>query len=174
MDPLNHDKHRRRTPFDLVDDEFDRLFDEIPWMSSIQEMIDEISNEIDMPNRTVYGLCIEIEADGKTRITEFADLPLRQRDTKSFEERKMVTDIIEDDKEVAITVELPGVEREDINLNVTKDSLEITVDNPKRKHHKRFGLPCSVKPNTMKSTYKNGVLDVSIKKEESGASAAIK
>ena len=166
MDPLNHDKHRRRNPFDLIDDEFDRLFDEIPWMSSIQEMIDEISNEIDMPDGAVYGLCIEIEADGKTSITEFTDLPLRQRGTK-IEKYKMVTDIIEDDKEVAVTVELPGVEREDINLNVTKDSLEITVDNPKRKHHKRLGLPCSVKPNTMKSTYKNGVLDVIIKKDKS-------
>ena len=48
MDPLNHDKHRKRNPFDLVDDEFDRLFDEILRMSSIQEMIDKISNETDM------------------------------------------------------------------------------------------------------------------------------
>jgi len=167
MDPLNHDKHRRRNPFDLVDDEFDRLFDEILRMPSIQEMIDKIFNEIDIPGRTVYNLCIEIEADGKIRITEFADLPLRQRDTKSLEKRKMVTDIIEDDKEVAVTVELPGVEREDIDLDVTEDALEITVNNPKRKYHKRLGLSCSVKPNTMKSTYKNRVLDIIIKKDES-------
>lgn len=164
MDPLNQDKHRRRNPFDLVDDEFDGLFDEIPWMSGIQEMIDEIFNEIDMPDRSVYGLCIEIEADGKTSITEFADLPLRQGGTK-IGKRKMVTDIIEDGKEVAVTVELPGVEREDIDLNVTEDALEITV--PKRKYHKHLVLPCSVKLGTMMSTYKNGVLDITIKKDKS-------
>jgi len=169
MDPLNHDKHRRRSPFDLVDDEFDLLFDELLRMPGIREkideMIDEIFNEIDMPNRIVHGLCIEIDADGKASIREFGVHPLKQLDTK-IKKRKIVTDIIEDDKEVAVTVDIPGVEKEDIDINVTKDSLEITVDNPKRKYHEHLVLPCSVKPDTLKSSYKNGVLDVTIKKEE--------
>ena len=41
-------------------------------------------------------------------------------------------DIIEGDEEVAITVEIPSVEKEDIYLNVADGTIEIAVDNAKR------------------------------------------
>ena len=46
------------------------------------------------------------------------------------------------------------------------DILEIKVDTPKRKYHKRLDLPCDVQPKTTKATYKNGILDVVIKRKE--------
>ena len=54
----------------------------------------------------------------------------------------------------------------DIDLNVEGDSLEIKVNNVKRKYHKRLSLPCDVIPTTTKATYKNGVLDVVIKRKD--------
>ena len=82
------------------------------------------------------------------------------------EEREPLTDIIEGDDDVAVTVEIPGVEKNNIELNVTNDILEIKVDTPNRKYHKRLDLPCDVLPKTTKATYKNGVLDVVIKRKE--------
>jgi len=67
---------------------------------------------------------------------------------------------------VAITVEIPGVEREDIDLNATNDALEIKVDTPQRKYHKKLVLPCDVLPKTTKATYKNGILDIVLKRRE--------
>ena len=82
------------------------------------------------------------------------------------EEREPLTDIIEGDEDVAVTVEIPGVNRNDIDLNVKREYLEIKVDNPTRKYHKRLDLPCGVVPKTTKATYKNGVLDIVIKRKD--------
>ena len=67
---------------------------------------------------------------------------------------------------MAITVEIPGVEKEDIDLVATEDTLEIKVDSPKRKYHKRIDLPCNVKTKSTKATYKNGILDIVLDKKE--------
>ena len=61
---------------------------------------------------------------------------------------------------------MPGVERDDIDLNVTGDTLEIKVDTPQRKYHKSLNLPCDVKPKTTTATYKNGILDIVIKRKD--------
>ena len=82
------------------------------------------------------------------------------------EEVEPLTDIIEADNDVSITVELPGVEKDDIDLNVTDNALEIKVDTPQRKYQKTLDLPCDVKPKTTKATYKNGILDVVINRKE--------
>ena len=44
----------------------------------------------------------------------------------------MLPDIIEGDEEVAITVEIPSVEKEDFYLDVADGTIEIAVDNAKR------------------------------------------
>jgi HSP20 family protein len=90
------------------------------------------------------------------------------------EERESLTDVIEYDDEVAITVELPGVEKKDIDLKAIEDTLEIKVDIPQREYRKLVNLPCDVQPRTLKATYKNGVLDVVIKRIEKSKEESIK
>jgi HSP20 family protein len=40
------------------------------------------------------------------------------------------------------------------------------VDTPQRKYHKKMEFPCDVIPKTTKATYKNGILDIVIKRKE--------
>ncbi len=174
MDPFNRDKDRRRrkNPFDFIDDEdFERIFDEMQRMfesTDFKDMIEDMFRGGFEPNkRFIHGFSMNMGPDGKPRFQEFGN---RQTKTPTGEpvisdEREPLTDIIEGDDDVAITVEIPGVEKEDIDLNVTEDILEITVDNPKRKYHKHVDIPCNVKPKTTKATYKNGVLDVVVKRK---------
>jgi len=63
-----------------------------------------------------------------------------------------------------IDVEVPGVEKKDINLNATEDRLIISVDTPQRKYYKEVDLPAKVDPKSAKASYKNGVLEVVLKK----------
>lgn len=58
------------------------------------------------------------------------------------------------------------LKKEDIDFNVTEDALEIMVNISKRKYHKLLDLPCDVKPKTMKTTFKNGFLDVILKRKK--------
>ena len=172
MDPFKRDRdRRRRNPFDFfdIDDEdFEKIFEEARRI--MEEIFREgISFKSFEPGKPIiHGFSIKIGPDGKPRVQEFGNKPMKTPAGEPMisEEREPLTDIIEGEEEVSITVEIPGVEKEDIDLNVTEDTVEINVDTPERKYHKIIDLPCEVKPRTTKATYKNGVLDIVITRKE--------
>jgi len=49
-------------------------------------------------------------------------------------------------------------------LHGTENTLTISVDTPERKYHKEVQIPASINPKAAKSTYKNGVLEVTVPK----------
>ena len=161
---MSRPRKKRYNPFDLFGDDFERMFEEM------ERMMEEAfqSTSIDMEQPFVRGFSVRVGPDGKPHIQEFGNKPLRAPSGESqiSEEREPLTDVIEGDKIVAVTVEIPGVDKEDIDLEVMEDSLEINVDRPGRKYHKLLDLPCGVNPSTTKATYKNGVLDVEIQRKE--------
>ena len=63
-----------------------------------------------------------------------------------------------------VYAELPGVDKKDIQLSVTDESLTISVDRENRRYYKEVSLPTKVKPETAKAKYKNGVLEVTFEK----------
>jgi len=108
----------------------------------------------------VYGYSMRIGPDGKPEINEFGNVKPSRSGPEVREEREPLVDVIETDGEVRVVVELPGVEKKDIELHGTEDSLTITVDNPERKYFKEVQLPVKVKVKEAKTGYKNGVLEV--------------
>jgi len=116
----------------------------------------------------VYGYSVTVGPDGKPQIREFGNVKpetRRGRPTLGInEKREPLIDIMETDDEVRIVAELPGVEKDAIKLHGTDDSLTISVDAPHRKYHKDVELPAKVNPKQAKSSYKNGVLEVTLKK----------
>jgi HSP20 family protein len=147
-------KRRRRNPFDFIDeDEFERIFEEIQKMfesGNFKDIIEDMMRGGPATNkRFVHGFSLNIGPDGRPKIQEFGNRPLKTSggEPTISEEREPLTDIIEGDEDVAITV-------------------EIKVDTPQRKYHKKLDLPCDVLPKTTKATYKNGILDIVIKRKE--------
>lgn len=80
--------------------------------------------------------------------------------------REPLTDIIEHDKYLSITMELPGVEKKEIDLNSHGHELEVSIDNPVRKYYKKLSLPTEVEPKSITANFKNGVLEVQLKRVE--------
>ena len=91
-----------------------------------------------------------------------------------------VADVVETESSVIATFELPGVEKENIQLNVTDDSIEVKVENKAEKEIKDKGnysyemrshsfysalpLPAEVIAESADASYKNGILRVEIPK----------
>jgi len=69
---------------------------------------------------------------------------------------------------VRVIAELPGVEKEDIDLRATETSLTISAESQHRKYYKELRLPTPVNPKSAKATYRNGVLEVSLPKAGRG------
>lgn len=138
----------------------------------------ELIRERTLPNGTkvkrwgpfVYGYSVTIGPDGKPQVREFGNVKPETRLGRPSigisEKREPLVDIMETDDEVRIIAELPGVEKESIKLHATENSLTISVDTPQRKYNKELDLPANVDPKKAKSSYKNGVLEIIIKKKE--------
>ncbi len=126
----------------------------------------------------VYGFSMRVGPDGKPHIEEFGNVPgIEVPTSDSSERREPLTDIIEGNKDITVIAELPGIAREDIKLDVNEESLSIKVDTADRKYYKDLSLPCKVKPDATKARYKNGVLEVKVKrakeKREKGVSVKV-
>ena len=114
----------------------------------------------------VYGYSMKIGPDGKPEIREFGNIKKSLKGPQVKEEREPLVDVVETDSEIRVVVELPGVEKSDIKLHGTEDSLEISVDTPQYKYYKEVTLPAKVRVKEAKSSYKNGVLEVVFPKAE--------
>jgi HSP20 family protein len=122
----------------------------------------------------VYGYSMTIGPDGKPRVREFGNVksPLSggasifSRPTISSE-REPLADVTTSEKVVKVIVELPGVSKENIKVNVHDSSVEVTTTNAeKRKYRQVVEIPPDTDINTARSTYKNGILEVTFNKKE--------
>ena len=168
MDPYKDEKDRRRkNPFDffVFDDDFERMFREMERM--MERAFRFPMDKMEPGKSFVHGFSVRLGPDGRPQIQEFGNhhVTSDKGEATISEEREPLTDVIECDEEVSVTVELPGVEKKDIDLRATKKDLEIDVKTPQRKYHKIVPFNVEVKPETTKATYKNGILDVSIQRK---------
>ena len=116
----------------------------------------------------VYGYSMKIGPDGKPEIQEFGNIKKGLKGPPQVtEEREPLVDIVDSDGEIHVVAELPGVEKSDIKLHGTEDSLTISVDTPQYKYYKEVELPTKVRVREASSTYKNGVLEIVLPKAES-------
>ncbi len=82
------------------------------------------------------------------------------------EPREPLTDVFQDKDSVKLYIELPGVEKTDIQLNVTQDQAEVKA----KKFLKTIDLPTKdVEFDKATANYKNGVLEVTIPKKKTSA-----
>lgn len=112
----------------------------------------------------VYGYSMTIGPDGKPVIREFGNVQPSRRGPLIKEEREPLVDVINTDSEIKVVAELPGVDKKDIKLHALDDILTISVNTSDRKYYKEVKLPTEVKPKDAKTSYKNGVLEVTLQK----------
>jgi HSP20 family protein len=173
-------KKRRSTSKDPFFGDIDNMFREMEKMmddefKNFQEKVPkEYIKERKMPDGStvkelgpfVYGYSMKIGPDGKPAIQEFGNLKKSLKGPEVKEEREPLVDVVENPTEIRVVVELPGVEKTDIKLHGTDDSVTISVDTPQSKYYKEVELPVKVRVKEARSTYKNGVLEVVIPKVE--------
>ncbi|SDK41073.1 MULTISPECIES: Hsp20/alpha crystallin family protein [Natronorubrum] len=69
-------------------------------------------------------------------------------------------DIHETDEEIRVVADLPGVEKDNIELECDGKTLTISASSDHREYDERVSLPQRVNEHTASATYNNGVLEV--------------
>ena len=113
---------------------------------------------------------------------QFFNKPLigTSKDLISYE--RPLSDIEENKDFITLNIDMPGIKKEDIQLNITDDMIEVKAE---RKHeskvekkgffqqersysgfYRRLPLPANVKADQANAEYKNGVLSITIPREK--------
>ena len=94
------------------------------------------------------------------RMTEVLE---RQVDeSNSIPERKVLCEVITTTREIKVITELPDVSEEDININIYDHDLFINAEGQKRSYYEVIRLPNGVSGRGLKSTFLNGILEVTL------------
>lgn len=112
----------------------------------------------------VFGFSVKTMTGGKTTVEPFGNIKKTPKGPTVEEEREPITDVFDEKEELVVMAEMPGISEEAITLDLKADILEIKAVNGDRKYRKEVLLPAKVKPETLTKSYKNGILEVRIKK----------
>jgi HSP20 family protein len=123
--------------------------------------------------RGVYGLSVQRGVGGIPRVQPFGNIRRTERGPIVKEVTEPLTDLFDEDDLLLVVAELPGVEEKEIRIEVEDDTLKFSSTG-KRKYAKELLLPCPVDESTMETTYKNGVLEIRLRKAEEPGEAELK
>jgi len=83
---------------------------------------------------------------------------------RKWKEPKPLIDIFQENSWITIVAEIAGFNKETLKINVKDQKLTLSAKAKDRKYYKSLNLPKVVIPNIMHTTYKNGVLEIKLKK----------
>ncbi len=110
---------------------------------------------------------------------EFPDVFGREFDFLTAEARTPLVDISKEKSQLVLRVEMPGLRKEDIRVDLSENSIRIQGGKKEKEEEKRKGfyrkerrfaafsrempLPEDVNPSTATAKYENGVLEIRMK-----------
>jgi HSP20 family protein len=113
----------------------------------------------------VFGFSIKTAAGGKSIVEPFGNIKKTPEGTVEVkEEREPLTDVFDEKDEILVISEIPGVEEEGISVALKGDILEISAVSKNRTYRKEVLLPVEADQENLSYSYKNGILEVRIKK----------
>lgn len=113
----------------------------------------------------VFGFSIKTATEGRSVVEPFGNIKKTPEGSVVVEEeREPLTDVFDEKDEILVISEIPGVEEESITLALRGDILEISAISKNRAYRKEVLLPLEVKQENLSYSYKNGVLEIRIKK----------
>ncbi|MEM1563846.1 MAG: Hsp20/alpha crystallin family protein [Candidatus Bathyarchaeia archaeon] len=83
---------------------------------------------------------------------------------KSWKEPEPLVDVFREKDKIVVVAELKGFKRENIKVQAEKQRLTLTAKTQGRRYYKSLNLPEAVIPEATRITYKNGVLEIQLKK----------
>ena len=122
-------------------------------------------NHLKKGMKGVFGFSVKSAVGGKPTVETFGHkIKKTPKGPTVEEEREPITDVFDEKDEIKIYAEMPGVNDESISVHLREDILEIMAVSKDRKYRKEILLPAKVKPKTLERSFKNGILEIKIKK----------
>ncbi|MFW9809178.1 MAG: archaeal heat shock protein Hsp20 [Candidatus Thorarchaeota archaeon] len=162
----------RRWFGDYIPEEMFRMIEEMmeKMMSEMNEgslfdskAFEEMLRNPEGTSPFVFGFSMNVGPDGKPIIKRFGN-PSGDVGVEPSPSLEPLVDVVEENDEIIVVAEVPGVERDEIKVRIKGTTLTIHSENLERPYHKVIELPSKVTKDEAKSAIRNGVLEVRLKK----------
>ena len=114
----------------------------------------------------VYGFSVRLGLGGKPVVEHFGNIRETETGPVVAETREPLVDVLDEGDRLVVIAELPGVEQDNIHLEVKDDVLALTAEAKDRRYDKEILLPSPVDADTLESSYRNGVLEIKLAKKK--------
>jgi HSP20 family molecular chaperone IbpA len=86
---------------------------------------------------------------------------------RNMEEPKPLIDIFQENNYITVIAEIAGFNKETLKIHVKDQKITLSAKSKDRRYYKSLNLPKVVIPDIMYTKFKNGVLEIKLKKAES-------
>lgn len=115
-------------------------------------------------SRGVYGFSVRTGIGGTPTVERFGNVRTTSEGPVVSDTREPLVDVFDEGDEIVVVAEVPGVQEENIHLDLVGDVLALSATGPKRKYEKEVLLPAAVDPASRRQSYQNGYLELRFKK----------
>lgn len=112
----------------------------------------------------VYGFSVKVGLGGEPTVETFGNIKKGETGAVVEEMREPLVDVFDEKGSIRIIAELPGVESDGIKVELVGDILTIAAESKERKYQKEVLLPAKGTRESLKTSYRNGVLEVTVAK----------
>ncbi len=172
MEKDNHNEKKEEANFDLFG--LGGLFKGIEKLVDLAGKLEEkggISKEGEINfdhlrkgMKGVYGFTINTAGGGSPKVETFGNIRKTPEGPKVDEEREPITDIFDEENEIVVIAEMPGIEQDVIKIDLKEDILEISAVSKTRTYRKELLLPIKATMQDLSQKFTNGILEIRIKK----------
>ena len=83
---------------------------------------------------------------------------------RKFGDLKPLIDVFQENNWITIIAEIAGFNKESFKINVKDQKITLSAKSKERRYYKSLNLPKVVIPSDIHTTFKNGVLEIKLKK----------
>ena len=148
----------------FFDDEFDRLFKSMSRsFVNLDDLFEDVRSTGCVSGPFYYGYTMTVGPDGRPVVKEYGNV--KPGLVPTSDTREPLVDTLVDDKEklVRLIAEMPGVEKKDVKIVVDGKIVNIDAERGDKKYHVKVPLTHKVDENSVKASYKNGILEIIFK-----------
>jgi len=150
------------------DDEFNRIFKQMSGsFMNLDDVFEMLKNAGNVSGPVFYGYTMTTGPDGKPVVEEYGNVKPDMLPTENKREPLIDTLVDEKEKTLKIVAEMPGVEKKDVSVVVGDDKvIHIDAERGEKKYHVKVPIKHDVDAESPKTTYKNGILELTFKLED--------
>jgi HSP20 family protein len=112
----------------------------------------------------VFGFTINTAGGGSPKVETFGNIKKTPEGPKVNEEREPITDIFDEKDEIVVIAEMPGIDENDLKIDMKEDMLEFSAVGKNRTYRKELLLPVKALITNLNHKFTNGILEIRIKK----------